>query len=448
VPGTGQRQIALVPTSRDLVRSVRWPARRCGCSSPYRRDDSISITGRINDVLAERFGRENVFFDVDTIPFGVDFRRYISNTVAACDVVLVIIGPRWLDIADNTGIRRLDLPQDFVRIEVEAALQRDIPVVPVLVSGAVIPSEDALPPSLKELARRNGIVIRYDPDFHPDVQRLIRGIPHAAGGTGEPTEPTLSAVQGRTTNAASSARGSASADPVAAIRFVAAAVRPDMKNAALTGILFTRSEQGTLALVGTDSYRLAYCALGLPALAEDNVLVSARALAATLASARPGQELRIAAVDGGVQVNLGTSKVRLPRISGDYVNWRPFIRQGSRIRATFDHEELAQCVGEAKRLLADRILPLRLRLEGDHTATAIVTAEDLGTIEMSVTVQSTGVPIDGLDILVNAGYLLDGLAGLGDTIEANIDDAIKPIDLRSPGDSCVIYILMPVRPAA
>ena len=142
----------------------------------YRRDDSIAIAGRIRDRLAARFGADNVFFDIDTIPFGVDFRKYIDRKVAECDVVLVIIGRRWVDARDADDLRRIDQPGDFVRLEVEAALRRDIPVVPLLVDGATIPKPGELPESISGLAYRNGTPVRHDPDFHPDVDRLLRGL--------------------------------------------------------------------------------------------------------------------------------------------------------------------------------------------------------------------------------------------------------------------------------
>jgi hypothetical protein len=142
----------------------------------YRREDSIAMAGRIRDQLAARFGADNVFFDIDTIPLGVDFRQHIDKMVADCDVVLVIIGRRWLDVTDSAELRRLDQPGDFVRLEVEAALRRGIPVVPVLVDGASVPNESKLPSSLAELSYRNGLAVRYDPDFHPDMERLMRGL--------------------------------------------------------------------------------------------------------------------------------------------------------------------------------------------------------------------------------------------------------------------------------
>src|SRR4051812_43543626 len=106
----------------------------------YRRDDSLDIAGRIYDRLAAHFGHDEVFIDVDTIPFGVDFRSFLTDWIAQCEVVIVVIGRTWLDCrfegGPKAGQRRLEDPADFVRIEVAAALARGIPVIPVLVGGA------------------------------------------------------------------------------------------------------------------------------------------------------------------------------------------------------------------------------------------------------------------------------------------------------------------------
>jgi subtilisin family serine protease len=139
----------------------------------YRRHDSSDVTGRIYDSLTHRFGRDAVFKDVDSIPLGVDFRQVLTAKLANCYVFLAVIGPKW---AGASKRRPLDNVNDFVRIELEAAFQRGIPIIPVLVQGAHIPSPDRLPPSLQPLAYRNGILVRPDPDFHTDVERLVRGI--------------------------------------------------------------------------------------------------------------------------------------------------------------------------------------------------------------------------------------------------------------------------------
>ena len=117
----------------------------------YRREDSIAIAGRISDHLRGAFGSGNVYFDMDSIPLGVDFGQYIDRLVADCDVVLVLIGRRYLDVTDDSGSRRLDDPDDIVRLEVEAALCRGIPVVPVLVDGASVPKRTELPEHMSAL---------------------------------------------------------------------------------------------------------------------------------------------------------------------------------------------------------------------------------------------------------------------------------------------------------
>jgi tetratricopeptide (TPR) repeat protein len=139
----------------------------------YRRADSADICGRIYDRLAQHFGKAAIFKDVDNIPFGADFPRHIETILAQCAVELVVIGPRWLEISDDKGRRRLDDPEDFVRIEVERGLSRDILVIPLLVTGASMPGTDQLPPGLAGLVRRNAVPVRADPDFHKDMGRLI-----------------------------------------------------------------------------------------------------------------------------------------------------------------------------------------------------------------------------------------------------------------------------------
>lgn len=153
---------------------VQSKAARPAIFISYRRQDSSDVTGRIYDRLTQHFGKDAVFKDVDSIPLGTDFRKHLGASVGQCDVLLAIIGKQWL--AEDTGKRRLLEARDLVRIEMEAALQRDIPVVPVLVQGASVPGEEDLPETLQSLAYRNGIAVRPDPDFHQDMDRLIRGI--------------------------------------------------------------------------------------------------------------------------------------------------------------------------------------------------------------------------------------------------------------------------------
>jgi hypothetical protein len=138
----------------------------------YRREDSGPVVGRIYDRLVRDYGSENIFKDVDNIPFGVDFVEYLDLEVQKCDVLFAVIGRHWLDSSPDV-MTRLEDPYDFVRIEIASALRRTIPIVPILVDGAQMPRAEQLPDDIKQLARRNGTEIRHDPDFHSDVTRLL-----------------------------------------------------------------------------------------------------------------------------------------------------------------------------------------------------------------------------------------------------------------------------------
>ena len=142
----------------------------------YRREDSADVTGRIGDRLRDHFGGENIFTDVDDIPLGVDFRAHLDEAVSQCDVLLAVIGRDWLTVKNSDDKLRLDDPADFVRVEIESALQRDIPVIPLLVRGAKMPRQNQLPESIQGLAYRNAQPVRADPDFSHDVGRLIRSL--------------------------------------------------------------------------------------------------------------------------------------------------------------------------------------------------------------------------------------------------------------------------------
>ena len=142
----------------------------------YRREDSRHQADRLYDHLVKQFGKEQVFDDVDSIPLGLDFREVLSERLAGCDVFLAVIGDAWLSIAGPGGTRRLDDPGDLVRMEIEAALGRKIPLIPVLVGKSSVPKAEQLPKTLRKLAFLPGCAVRPDPDFHHDVERLIQGI--------------------------------------------------------------------------------------------------------------------------------------------------------------------------------------------------------------------------------------------------------------------------------
>jgi formylglycine-generating enzyme required for sulfatase activity len=155
----------------------------------YRRDDSAGNAGRVHDRLEREFGRDLLFMDVDSVPLGVNFVKVLGEEIAKCDALLAIIGPGWLDARDENGNRRLDSLDDFVRIEIEMALKRGIPVIPILLEGTRVPKAHRLPDGLKELALRNGIDIRHA-SFRDDMERLIRGLK----GLQSPQKPDLAAT--------------------------------------------------------------------------------------------------------------------------------------------------------------------------------------------------------------------------------------------------------------
>lgn len=143
----------------------------------YRRDDTADVAGRIYDAMALRFGQQRIFKDVDNIGPGVDFGNYIKTVLPRCRVALILIGPHWLNSKDERGRRRIDDQNDWVRIEIETALRTPgLLVVPVLVNGASMPRAEDVPESVRPLLRRNAAIIRRDPDFHDDVERLATAL--------------------------------------------------------------------------------------------------------------------------------------------------------------------------------------------------------------------------------------------------------------------------------
>lgn len=146
----------------------------------YRRDDSADAAGRIYDRLVPQIGRDAMYRDVDAIPIGVDFREHVHECLRQCRIGLVIIGREWQSAASPDGTRRLDDPEDQVRIEIETMLSRAyLRVVPIYVGGARVPAKTSLPEALQPLVFLNGVHIRRDPDFDHDMDRLTRELSKA-----------------------------------------------------------------------------------------------------------------------------------------------------------------------------------------------------------------------------------------------------------------------------
>jgi hypothetical protein len=138
----------------------------------YRREDTAPCAGRIYDRLIQEFGFEQVFFDIDTIPPGDDFVEVLTEKVESCDVLLAVIGKSWLTIADAAGRPRIQNPQDFVAIEIGAALRRKVRVIPILVGGGRMPLSGELPEALTPLARRQAYDLQ-DKGFVSALEKLF-----------------------------------------------------------------------------------------------------------------------------------------------------------------------------------------------------------------------------------------------------------------------------------
>jgi hypothetical protein len=181
----------------------------------YRRDDVEGHAGRLFQDLATHFGENAIFMDVAGIEPGRDFRKVIDQQVASCGVLLALIGKSWLDSKNGAGVRRLEDPADFVRLETVAALKRDIPVIPVLVHGARMPRAEDLPAELKDLAYRNYVELTHT-RWQSDVQLLVKALrphvdPHPERTTVADVAP--SAVQSEHGNAVAPAHASAGMPP-------------------------------------------------------------------------------------------------------------------------------------------------------------------------------------------------------------------------------------------
>jgi len=141
----------------------------------YRRKDDPYAARGIANALAKRFGKRNVYFDLDAMRAGLDFRTQIDEMVAKSDVMVVVIGDNWLQ-TDESGRSRLEDPDDLASLEVSSALKRNIPVIPVLVGAAMMPDKSALPEHVRALAYRQVREIRATANFEAQMTALIESI--------------------------------------------------------------------------------------------------------------------------------------------------------------------------------------------------------------------------------------------------------------------------------
>ncbi len=141
----------------------------------YRRQDTEGYAHSLYDRLRMNFNNRQIFMDVDDIKPGEDFVKILQDNLKDCAVLIVVIGKQWLDIKNSRGQRRLDNSADFVRIEVATALERGIPVIPVLVNGATMPVSEALPDNLKALSQRHAVVLT-GVSYEHGIEQLVSSI--------------------------------------------------------------------------------------------------------------------------------------------------------------------------------------------------------------------------------------------------------------------------------
>lgn len=175
-----KKMIAVDPKDRyesmhDLIEELEKVGSKPKVFISYRRADTIDATDRLFTSMRPKLGSENLFMDIDTIPAGVDFREHVKKEVGNCDVMLVVIGDYWLHTREDRS-RRIDNPADFVRLEIESALEMNIPIIPILVGQARMPSPLELPSSIKELAYRNSAEVRPGKNYEIHVSQLLNAI--------------------------------------------------------------------------------------------------------------------------------------------------------------------------------------------------------------------------------------------------------------------------------
>jgi hypothetical protein len=174
-PSPTRLQVEFVLASRRAA--PRGPKRkRNAVFISYRRDEAKAYAVHLHDRLSTLLGEGNVFMDLDSIRPGIDFVSALREGLDVTAALIALIGDQWLDLREPDGQRRLDNPEDFVRLELEGALDRGIKVIPVLVDGARMPASGELPPTIAELARLQALELNHE-HWKRDVDRLLTALP-------------------------------------------------------------------------------------------------------------------------------------------------------------------------------------------------------------------------------------------------------------------------------
>ena len=170
----GRRKLAGITPALAAVAPALAPERSIFIC--YRRADAVDLVGRLYDRLVQRFGDTAVFRDLEKIPAGLDYRTQLSNALSGCKVVIALIGSDWELVKDASGKRRLDDETDYVRLEIVTSLKRNLPVIPLLIDRTSLPAREQLPADLQDLVFRQFLILRHDPDFKRDVERIVENL--------------------------------------------------------------------------------------------------------------------------------------------------------------------------------------------------------------------------------------------------------------------------------
>jgi TIR domain len=180
--------------SRPESRQSPWQATPGGVFLSYRRGDSLPTTARLADDLVDYFGRRRVYRDVDSNRAGQDFVEQIHAALQSAQAVVAVIGPEWVSTRDADGVQRLEDPEDPVRIEIVAALEAGVPIIPVLVGGAAMPKALEVPAPVRPLCKIHALPLADD-DWRYHLGRLLETLEdHGVVPTAEPTEPAPAAA--------------------------------------------------------------------------------------------------------------------------------------------------------------------------------------------------------------------------------------------------------------
>ena len=168
----------------------------------YRRSDTAAMAGRIFDQLTMHYGNDSVFMDIANIPFGIDYRSHFRQTLDRTDALIALIGANWLG-RNNAGAIRMQDDTDPVRVEIETALERQIPIIPVLIDGAKMPESSELSAGFGNFAYLNAAEVSIGRDFHTHMERLIAAIDHIVTSTVAPAAPLVQFPRARRLQASS-----------------------------------------------------------------------------------------------------------------------------------------------------------------------------------------------------------------------------------------------------